>query len=288
MTRTRVALLAGLGIVIVLVASTTSRAGSKNTLGIQWTASQQISMDRVDHAPWDTLLQKYVDLQGMVNYAAWNESAADQRALDSYLASLSRATTDQRAKRKAQLAYWINAYNAVTVRGILREYPTTSIRNHTAKAIGYNIWDDLLLQVGDQKVSLNDIEHKVLRNMHEPRIHFAIVCASIGCPRLLNRAYQPHALDEQLTVNSRSFFSDPGKFRYDARAGRIDVSPIMKWFGDDFGATTAERLATIAPYLPDAAVQDLARSGSARVTYLDYDWNLNDQAARPATAQRRR
>ena len=288
MTRTRMAILAGLGIVIVMAVSTTSRAGSKNTLGKRWTASEQISMDRVDHASWDALLQRYVGPRGMVNYAAWNESATDQRALDDYLANLSRATTDQTASRAAQFAYWINAYNAVTIRGILREYPTTSIRNHTAKAIGYNIWDDLLLQVGDQKVSLNDIEHKVLRKMHEPRIHFAIVCASIGCPRLLNRAYQARALDEQLTVNARSFFSDPGKFRYDAHTGKIQVSPILDWFGEDFGATAAERLATIAPYLPDAAAQDLARSGSARVTYLDYDWNLNDQAARPATAQRQR
>ena len=173
------------------------------------------------------------------------------------------------------------------MRGILREYPTSSIQNHTAKAFGYNIWDDLLLLVGDQKVSLNDMEHKVLRKMGEPRIHFAIVCASIGCPKLSNQAYMPQTIDKQLTSNAQSFFTDPQKFQYDVQAGRIRVSPILKWFGEDFGANTAAQMAAIAPYLPDAAAQQLARSGRAQVSYLDYDWDLNDQRAGSKTDQRR-
>ena len=174
-----------------------------------------------------------------------------------------------------------------TIQGILREYPTSSIRNHTAKFIGYNIWDDLLLFVGDRQYSLNQIEHEVLRKMGEPRIHFAIVCASVGCPKLRNRAYTAQSINKQLASNTQAFFADRTKFKFDARTNQIQVSPILDWFEEDFGTTRAEQMATIAPYLPSESAQRLAKSGTARVSYLQYDWALNDQSNRPRTAQRR-
>jgi hypothetical protein len=119
----------------------------------------------------------------MVDYQAWKNSPDDLAALEKYLATLSRADTLAQASKAGKLASWINFYNALTVHGILEVYPTTSIRKHTAVAFGYNIWKDLLLPVSGAKHSLEDIEHKILRKMDEPRIHFAIVCASIGCPR---------------------------------------------------------------------------------------------------------
>jgi hypothetical protein len=106
----------------------------------------------------------------------------------------------------------INAYNAVTVRGILREYPTSSIQNHAAKWLGYNIRKDLLLLVGGQPYSLDQIEHEILRKLDEPRIHFAIVCASRSWPRLGNRAYTAADLENQLDFNTQAFFADPGNF----------------------------------------------------------------------------
>lgn len=253
-------------------------AGTKVTLGRAVSTPNQVSMDQLSHAPWNDLLARYVDNDGMVNYRAWKASAADVKQLDQYLSALSAASTTARASREAQLAFWINAYNAVTVKGILREYPTTSIRNHTPKLWGYHIWNDLLLQVGGRSFSLNQIEHEILRKLGEPRIHFAIVCASIGCPRLLNQAYTAAALDSQLEENARNFFAQRTNFQADPRGGTIQLSSIMDWFGEDFGAETAAQLRRIAPYLPDAASQQLARSGRARVSYLDYDWNLNDQA----------
>ncbi len=114
--------------------------------------------------------------------------------------------------------------------------------------------------------------------MGEPRIHFAIVCALIGCPRLLNEAYVPKKLDQQLTATARAFFADPNKFRYDAAQKSIAVSPILEWYGKDFGDTQAEQMRRIAPHLPDPAAQKVAESGNAQVTYLDYNWSLNDQA----------
>lgn len=243
-------------------------------------ASQQVSIDAIDHATWDALLRKYCDSQGYVNYQAWKQSGADQQSLDRYLAHLSGAKSNLPAKPAAKLAFWINAYNAVTIKGILSEYPTTSIRNHTAKVFGYNIWDDLLLRVGGKTFSLNQMEHEVLRKMGEPRIHFAIVCASIGCPPLLNQAYSANEINNQLTFNAQRFFADREKFRYDASRKQIEISPILKWFAEDFGADRSAQIRSIATYLPDATARALAESGQASVSFLSYDWGLNDQAVR--------
>ncbi len=272
--------------IATLAVSSTGHAGPVVVLGKNVNRSQQVPANRIDHSQWTMLLQKYVDDQGMVDYAGWKASAPDMTALDAYLEHLSAATDLAGAERNAVLAFWINAYNAVTVKGILREYPTTSIRNHTAKVFGYNIWKDLQLQVGGRPYSLDQMEHEILRKMNEPRVHFAIVCAAMGCPRLLNEAYVAEKLDEQLDANARAFFADPNKFRYDAEQRTIAVSPILEWFGEDFGRTEAERFQRIAPYLPDAAAQELARSGNTRVTYLEYDWGLNDQAKRGRAARR--
>jgi len=262
-------------------------AASQVHVGKQWPAGQRVSMAQIDHTAWNSLLQKYVDAQGFVDYVHWKSSRGDVRALDNYLASLSRAEPSRKADRASKMAFWINAYNAVTLRGILREYPTSSIRNHTPKLFGYNIWDDLLLTVGSRKYALRQIENDVLRKMGDPRVHFAIVCASIGCPRLMNEAYTASQLDEQLTTNAKEFFANRLKFHYNASNRTIQISPILKWYAGDFGANTAAQMRTIAPYLPTDAARKLASSGSARVSYLDYDWGLNDQSKRPKTARRR-
>lgn len=252
-------------------------AGPTVTVGVDVPKARQSPVVQIDHSNWDRLLKRYVDANGYVDYATWRASAADQKSLDEYLNHLSTASFGREATQEAVLAFWINAYNAVTVKGILREYPTTSIRNHTAKIYGYNIWKDLQLVVAGTPYSLEAIEHEVLRKMREPRIHFAIVCASVGCPRLLNEAYTGKRLDEQLTSNAKAFFADRTKFVADVRGGTIAVSPILDWFSMDFGADTAAQMRSIAPYLPESA-QQLAKQYSGRVKFLDYDWGLNDQA----------
>ncbi len=253
-------------------------AGPKVNVGRNVPAQQQVSMDQINPGNWDALLKKYVDENGNVNYAVWKQSAEDLQTLDAFLAHLSSANPNAEASVPAKLAFWINAYNAVTVRGILREYPTTSIKNHTAKLFGYNIWDDLLLTVGGQPFSLNQMEHEVLRKMGEPRIHFAIVCASRSCPRLLNEAYTAASLETQLTTNTKVFFANPGNFQYDPARRQFQLSAILDWFGGDFGSSQATQLRTIAPYLPSREAYDAAIANSVSVSYLDYDWGLNDQA----------
>ncbi len=238
-------------------------------------SAQQVPLGGIDHTAWDGLLHKYVDERGMVQYAAWKKSAEDMQALDQYLQLLS--SSSGQGSREAQLAFWINAYNAVTIQGILNKYPTSSIRNHTARLFGYNIWKNLKLIVGGKPTSLDDMEHQILRKMGEPRIHFAIVCASIGCPRLLNEAYTAERIDEQLTLNTRAFFADASKFRYDEARSTFYISPILEWFGEDFGNSQVKQLQRIAPWLPDVASQQAASTGKGKIAFLDYDWGLNDR-----------
>lgn len=250
---------------------------AKAPLGKQWPASQQVSFDEIDHSRFDTLLHTYVDADGYVAYSAWKASRSDRVSLRTYLQELSRADTRRPATKSAQIAFWVNAYNALTVEGILQEYPTSSIRNHTARVFGYNIWEDLPLIVGDGEYSLEAIEHQVLRKMGEPRIHFAIVCASVGCPRLRNEAYTAGRLEQQLVDNARDFFSREKNLQVDVRNQRLRVSAILDWFGSDFGNTPSAQLRAINAYLPRRA-RHAVSSGNVTVEYLDYDWSLNDQA----------
>ena len=243
--------------------------------GQTWPAAQRVSYDQIDHAAYDQLLQTYVDDNGLVNYKAWQANAADRQALQNYLNQLSRADNSIRSTKNGKLAYWINAYNALTIEGILRVYPTTSIRNHTPK-IGYNIWDNLKLTSGDELVSLNHIEHEILRKMSEPRIHFAIVCASIGCPRLLNQAYTADQLEEQLAGIATDFFSRAGNLTVDAGNKTLRFSKILSWFGSDFGQTQTDQLRAVYNYLPQEA-QAVLSAGGYRVDFLEYNWNLNTQ-----------
>ena len=269
-----------LAVLAVLIAGSSAQAvqvaQAEQVAGTQWPADQQISMDAVKHQPFDKLLKKYVNKDGRVNYKDWHASATDRQELTNYLAHLSQVNSQAPAQRNAQLAYWINSYNAVTIEGIMRVYPTTSIRKHTSDTGGYNIWKDLKLIVGDRKINLTDIENKVLRKMNEPRIHFAIVCASIGCPRLLNEAYMPNKLEQQLVTNTKDFFSRSQNLQVDPNSRKVKLSKILEWYGTDFGADVGTQIAALQKYWPAADVQAIAAGGYS-VEYLPYDWNLNTQ-----------
>ncbi len=262
------------------------QAGARETLGKKWAGNAYVSMDQINHQPYDALLHKYVDGDGYVNYRAWHASSEDREALRQYLIQLSRASASLRASRESQFAFWINAYNAVTLEGILREYPTDSIRNHTSKLGGYNIWKDLPLLVGGTEYPLNTMEHQVLRKMGDPRIHFAIVCASVGCPRLLNEAYVGAKLEQQLSANTRDFFSRRQNFTIDGQ-GAMHVSSILDWFGSDFGKSQAEQFRYLQPYLP-AAAQNVAANPRTKVTFQNYNWSLNDQSRKSASLSQAR
>lgn len=258
-------------------------AGADVFVGKQVNAGDRVPVNQIDHTVFDGLLSRFVDADGMVAYRNWHADQAARAELTGYLETLSAAKVDADlksgapAERDAALAFWINAYNAVTIEGILRVYPTTSIRNHTASLWGYNVWKNLKLRVGGAGVSLDDMEHRRLRLMDEPRIHFAIVCASKGCPRLLNEAYVADRLDEQLERNAAHFFAQPANFRVDTETQTVYLSSILKWFGEDFGRDQHDVLASVRQWTPEATLTDELLRARPRVRYLDYDWTLNEQ-----------
>jgi hypothetical protein len=267
-----------LSVAIVLSMAAQADAETKVTLGC--TTGERIPLEKIDHSIWDGLLKRYSTDEGRVDYAAWHKSAEDTADLDAYLANLSQGDPDAPSSPAGRLAYWINAYNAVTVAGILREYPTTSIRHHTAHiGSGYNIWRDLLLIVGDKNYSLEAIESEMLRPLGEKRVHFALVSASLGCPRLRNEAYVPERIDAQLADNACDFFARARNLRWDAEHRTFHVSAILHWFDDDFGSTPQEALASVAAYISDPATRKLVESRDYQVEFVDYDWTLNDKTS---------
>jgi hypothetical protein len=228
----------------------------------------------VDHSVFDQLLSRYVDDSGLVNYRKWK--ARDEVPLRNYLKSLGNVDPNLLG-RPERLAFWINAYNALTIQGILEFYPVESIKDKVSRILGYNIWDDYPMSVGGKEYSLNDIEHEVLRKMGEPRIHFAIVCASLGCPKLRNQAYTRVNLDRQLEEQAVHFFAQQRNLRIDRAGKTVYLSSILEWFGEDFGGSDRAKLDFTSKYLTEERDKEFLRSGKAKVKYLDFDWSLNRQ-----------
>jgi hypothetical protein len=251
-------------------------AGTKVQVGKPCDTSIRPSLAEVNHKPLTDLLQKYVDDKGLVAYSRWKANVGDLKALDDYLVRVGCVDLAKPADRPAQVAYWINVYNALTLKGILREYPITSIRERTSRLGGYNMWKDLLIWVDNHTYSLDDIEHQILRNLGEPRVHVALVCGAKGCPPLANEAYTATELDNQLTANGQRFFARPESLRVNPD-GQIFLSPLLKWYGKDFGPSTADQLRTLRPLLPASADVEALQHSRAKVKYSDYDWSLNDQ-----------
>jgi len=229
---------------------------------------------RVDHAFYDTLLKKYVDKEGFVAYQKWKDQ--DEATLDGYLEAIGQVDPARLKNDGEKLVFWINVYNALTLKAMLHFYPTKSIRDHV-KVIGYNIWKDYKLAIHGKDYSLDDMEHQILRKMNEPRIHFAIVCASIGCPPLLDEAFTTARLERQLTERTITFFSNPDKFRIDPDKNTVRLSPIMDWYKDDFGKNQQDRLDFIKPFIQDADARAFLSRDKLKIENLDYDWGINDQ-----------
>lgn len=230
---------------------------------------------RVDHSALDALLRKHVDERGLVDYAAWK--ASDRPALERYLAAMAAVKPGDLAQKQERLAYWINVYNALVLDGMLHFYPTKSVKDHVSHLYGFNFWDDVRIEVEGKERALNAIEHEILRKMGEPRIHFAIVCASLGCPKLRNEAYTGARLEAQLEQSARDFFRDPQKFRIDVARGEVHLSSILKWFGEDFGGTDRSKLDFAARYVALDAERAFLKRDDLSIGYLDYDWGINDR-----------
>ncbi|TAG28452.1 MAG: DUF547 domain-containing protein [Verrucomicrobia bacterium] len=222
-----------------------------------------------DHGPLDTLLKDHVR-EGRVDYAALKE---DTR-LAAYLDALASADLATLPARNEQLAFWINAYNAVTLKLIVDHYPLKSIRDIPHPQVE-SCWDLPSATVGGRRLSLNEIEHSILRKeLKEPRIHYAVVCAAVSCPPLRAEAYTAERLDAQFTAQAEQFLANWNHF--DSQTRQAALSQIFNWFAVDFGSTPEAVLRSLAPYAPTQVRGALASESSGwTVTYLSYDWALN-------------
>ena len=219
------------------------------------------------HDSWSLLLQKNVDENGWVNY---NQFVNDSVALNQYLNELSNCPPNENWTKQEKLAYWINVYNAFTVKLILDNYPVSSIKD-IKNGIPFlnSVWELNFFQIGGQSFNLSMVEHKILRKeFDEPRIHFAIVCASKSCPQLLNEAFIPAKLEEQLNIQTQRFLSDSTKNQLTKDS--LKISPIFKWFKKDF-----TRKGTLRNFI--TSYSNVAISKKVNIDYQDYDWTLNGE-----------
>jgi hypothetical protein len=217
------------------------------------------------HRALDELLHTHVR-DGVVDYPGIQ---ADNQ-LPAYLAQLDRVDPSALAAHHERLAFWINAYNAFAIKGILDHYSPVSYVGRYRYFIGRDY------RVGGATINLYDLERQVLiKQFQEPLIHFAIVCASTSCPKLQTWAYEPDQLERQLDRVARDFINDPTRNRFDRTRKVASLSMIFKWFDDDFTIAAGSVLSYIARYVNDPElVQDLMQS-NYRIEYLKYDWSLN-------------
>ena len=246
------------------------------------------------HDAFDGVLGRFVDDRGRVDYAAL---ARDRGDLDAYHARIAAVSPDTHAAlfptADDRLAYWINAYNASAIVTVLHHYPIESVKDVRSGALFFlprlaGFFFLQRIELGGSKTNLYDLENRLVRKrFDDPRVHFALNCASISCPRLPRHAFRGDALDAQLEAETRLFVSEARNVRIDPDAGVITLSSIFDWYEGDFTDwMEAHRpdaeptlVAWITPYLTPAQAAALARCGECEVAFAPYDWGLNDQRA---------
>ena len=218
--------------------------------------SQNQKSDVYTHQLFNNLLQKHVTSAGSVNYSGLKQ---DEKSLNRYLNELSKNIPDNSSSRNGTLAYWINAYNAFTLKLILDNYPLKSITDlNKGKP-----WDVKWIALGNKKYSLNNIENDIIRSVYkDARIHFALNCAAISCPPLLNKAFTSNNIEELLYTQTRNFINSQAN---DLSLTKIKVSKVFEWYKKDFGDVTT----FINKYSKTKI------NSNALISYKDYNWNLN-------------
>ena len=211
-----------------------------------------------DYKNYNQFLGKYVSDKGNVNY---DKIKTNKTELDLVIKQFEKLQPSEKWTKNEKLAYYINAYNVYTLKVVIDYYPTKSIKDID------NAWDKKIVQSGKSKISLSDVEHKILRKMNEPRIHFAINCASFSCPNLLNEAYLPETLNKQLETVTKSFIND--KTKNTITANEVKISEIFNWFGGDFKTKKTSLIDFLNNY------STIKIDKKAKIKFLDYNWSLN-------------
>lgn len=231
------------------------------------------------HEIFTEILTEHV-LDGRVDYAA---IAKDAR-LDAYLSTLAAADPDTIADNMERLAFWINAYNAYTLKVVSENYPVKSINDlHfggliIGTVLKRTVWHRKFAVVNGKALSLNNIEHDVIRKQfNEPRIHFALVCAAKSCPALRSEAYSGASLSEQLDDQAVKFFSNKKKNYFDPEKHVAHLSKIMDWYKDDFADNEEDLLRYVAQFLPQKLATSIRENpGEWHIKHTSYDWSLNE------------
>ena len=238
--------------------------GGCSTVPSSFTPSDPVPPEQVSHRLWQELLSADVR-DGAVDYPAIRR----QGRLPSYVALLNRVDPG-RLSAGDRLAFWINAYNAFAVTGILDGYSPETLFGR------YRYFIAREYSIGGQPVNLYNLEREILiAQFHEPRVHFAIVCASASCPKLQSWAYEGQPLDEQLNRVTSEFVNDPLRNRFDRSRKVASLSMIFKWFAKDFEARSGSILSFVAGYVQDPSLTQDLLAGDYTVEFLEYDWSLN-------------
>lgn len=266
-----------------------------STIVCSYTSGADVDDKAFSYDDYAAVLKTYVDNMGMVNY---KQLKAHREKLDAFAQAISELDTKTYEKwsKEDKVAFWINAYNGLTLKVIIDNYP---IKPSFFKSIYYpknsirqipGVWDKKKFKVMGKDMTLGHIEHVILRKQFdEPGIHVALVCAALGCPTLRDEPYMGNRLEEQFDNQTRSFLANPKKFMIDRKAGQVNLSPIFKWFGHDF--TNKYGLAKKLPGLSknetavinflsrhlDKNDRDYLMKGNFRIRYSKYDWSLNEQ-----------
>jgi hypothetical protein len=230
---------------------------------------EQSSVEPPSHKEWTLLLQKYVTEEGYVDYAGFK---SDESELDSYLETLQKHPPNASVwSKEEQISYWINVYNAFTVKLILDHYPVASIKDIAGGIPFVNTpWDIKFIEIGGETYDLNNVEHGILRKQfNEPLIHVAVNCASVSCPRLRNEAFEAERLTDQLKDQASYFINRSGKNQISENA--LQLSKILKWYGGDFD----DRYGSAEGFVRAFAKQAIA--DEVEIDFLEYNWDLNTQ-----------
>ena len=240
-----------------------------------WEAHDPASSIRVDHRPWDQFLARNLrpgHPSGVTRLAYGRVTAEDRAGLQAYVDALQKVPVS-RLRRDEQKAYWINLYNALTVKLILDNYPVSSILKIEGGLFNRGPWDQALLSVEGQALSLNDVEHRILRPVwQDSRIHFAVNCASVGCPNLQPQAFTAENSDRILEEAAREYVNHPRGVRFEGPD--LWLSRIFTWYGIDFGPDQRGILETLARHAEPGPAARL-RAHQGRIRYA-YDWSLNE------------
>ncbi|WP_070988124.1 DUF547 domain-containing protein [Halofilum ochraceum] len=264
-------------LVFGLLATHPAAAAPEADLWERWTAHDETSTETIDHSAWTGFLGEYLqeDAEDVTRLDYGGVDQADQQRLDRYIERLAGVPISDYS-RSEQFAYWVNLYNAVTVDVVLEHYPVESIRDIDISPGWFSSgpWGAKLVTVEGEELSLDDIEHRILRPIwSDPRIHYAVNCASVGCPDLQPQAFTPENMEKQLDRAARGYVNDSRGFTIDQNDDLI-VSSIYEWFQEDFGGSELGVIKHLQKYADESGAAMIER----RTEYDShrYDWSLND------------